>query len=117
MKSEGGMTAAIMDAYTVYVEIRNITNRSMIINRKKRLRIIEEYGVEEYYLITEELRSLAIERMLWVRKVLTVDVLVFAVANLATLSPDPATIMIEVDILKKITIDFGITVYGNITIR
>jgi hypothetical protein len=63
MKSEGEITAAIMDAYTIYVEIRNITNRLIIINRKKRLGIIEKYGIEEYYLITEKSRSLAIERI------------------------------------------------------
>jgi hypothetical protein len=68
MKSEGEMTTAIIDAYTAYVEIRNATNRSIIINRKRRLRIIEKYEIEEYYLITEKLKFLAIGRISWAKK-------------------------------------------------
>jgi hypothetical protein len=62
--SEGRVTAAIMDAYTIYVEVRNIINRPIIINRKRRLGIIEEYEIEKYYLITKKLRSLVIGRIL-----------------------------------------------------
>jgi hypothetical protein len=62
--SEGEMTAAIINVYTVYVEIRNITNKSMIINRKRRLEIIEEYEIEKYYLIMKKSRFLVIERIL-----------------------------------------------------
>jgi hypothetical protein len=58
------MTVAIINVYTVYVEIRNIINRSIIINRKRRLKIIEEYGIEKYYLIIEKSKFLAIERIL-----------------------------------------------------
>jgi hypothetical protein len=64
IKSEREVTAAIMNVYTIYVEIRNITNKPMIINRKKRLEIIEEYGIEGYYSITKKSRSLAIGRVL-----------------------------------------------------
>jgi hypothetical protein len=115
--SERGVTAAIINVYTAYVEVRNITDRLIIINRKRRLGIIEEYGIEKCYLVTEKSKSLAIGRISWVRKILIVDILIFAAANLATLSPDFITIMIEIDILKEIIIDFEITVYGDITIR
>jgi hypothetical protein len=64
IKSEKEMIVAIIDVHTIYVEIRNITNKSIIINRKRRLGIIEEYGTEKYYLITKKLKFLAIERML-----------------------------------------------------
>jgi hypothetical protein len=64
IKSKEEMTAAIINIYTIYVEIRNITNKSIIINRKKRLKTIEEYGIERYYLITEKSRSLAIGQIL-----------------------------------------------------
>jgi hypothetical protein len=64
IKSEKAMTIIIMNVYMIYVEIRNITNKSIIINRKKRLGTIEEYEIEEYYLITEKSRSLIIERIL-----------------------------------------------------
>jgi hypothetical protein len=117
IKSEGGITTVIMDVHTIYVEIRNAINKSIIINRKKRLEIIEKYGIEECYSITEESRFLAIERVLWIRKILTIDILAFAVANLTTISLDFVTIIIEINILKKIIIDFGIIVYRNITIR
>jgi hypothetical protein len=63
IKSKKGMTAAIMNIYTIYVEIRNVTNRSIIINRKKRLRTIEKYEIEKYYSVMKELRSLAIGRI------------------------------------------------------
>jgi hypothetical protein len=63
IKSEKRMTAAMMNVYTIYVEIRNIINKSIIINRKKRLKIIEEYGTEKYYLVTEKSKFLAIERI------------------------------------------------------
>jgi hypothetical protein len=63
IKSEKEMTAAIIDAYTIYVEIRNITNKPIIINRKRHLKIIEKYGIERYYLIIKESRSLAIGRI------------------------------------------------------
>jgi hypothetical protein len=39
-------------------------NKPVIINRKRRLGIIEKYEIEKYYLITEKLRSLAIGRVL-----------------------------------------------------
>jgi hypothetical protein len=45
------------------------------------------------------------------------NILVFAAANLTTIFPDSATIIIEINILKKIIIDFGIIVYRDITIR
>jgi hypothetical protein len=117
IESEGEVTTAIVDVYTVYVEIRNIINRSVIINRKRRLKIIEKYGIEEYYLITKKLRFLAIGRISWARKVLIMGILIFAAANLATPLPDSATIITEMNILKKITTDFGIIVYKDITIR
>jgi hypothetical protein len=117
MGSKRKVTAVIMNAHTIYVEIRNIIDRPMIISRKRRLRIIKEYGVEGCYLITKELRSLAIGRILWVRKILIIGILIFAAANLVTIFSDSATIIIEIDILKKIITDFEITVYGNITIR
>jgi hypothetical protein len=63
IRSEGKMTIAIMNVHTVYIEIRNITDRSIIINRKRRLRIIEEYGIEGCYLVTEELKFLVIGRV------------------------------------------------------
>jgi hypothetical protein len=61
IKLKREMATIIMNIYTAYIEIRNITDKSVIINRKKRLKIIEEYGAEGYYLITEKLKSLAIE--------------------------------------------------------
>jgi hypothetical protein len=64
IKSEKEMTAAIIDAYTIYVEIRNITNKPIIINRKKHLKIIEKYGTEEYYSTTKKSTSLIIGRIL-----------------------------------------------------
>jgi hypothetical protein len=117
IKSKKEMTAVIVDAYIIYVEIRNIINKPIIINRKRRLGIIEEYGIEKCYLIIKKLKSLAIGRMLWVRKILIVNVLIFAAANLTTIFLNSATTMIEIDMLKKIIIDFGIIVYGDITIR
>jgi hypothetical protein len=110
------ITAEIMNAYIIYVEIRNTTNRSIIINRKKHLGSIEKYGIERYYLITEKSWFLVIERMLWVRKILTMDVLASTAANLAIISQNSITTMIEINI-KEIIIDFGITVYESITIR
>jgi hypothetical protein len=68
MGSEKGVIAVIADVHTIYVEIRNIINKSVIINWKRRLRIIEKYGAEEYYLIIKKSRSLATGRMLWVKK-------------------------------------------------
>jgi hypothetical protein len=106
-----------MDAYTIFVEIRNIINKSIIIDRKRRLGIIEKYGIEKYYLITEKSKSLTTGRVLWAKKILIMGVLVFAAANLITPSPNPATTITEVNILKKIITDFEITVYENITIR
>jgi hypothetical protein len=64
IKSEKGITAAIINVYTVYVEIRNIMDRLIIINRKRRLKIIEKYEIEKYYSITKKLRFLIIERVL-----------------------------------------------------
>jgi hypothetical protein len=117
IESEKKITAAIMNVYTAYVEIRNIINKSIIINRKRRLEIIEKYGIEKYYLITEKSKSLAIGRILWIRKILTVGILAFTTANLATTPPNPAMIIIEINISKKIITDFGIIVYGDITAR
>jgi hypothetical protein len=45
------------------------------------------------------------------------NILIFIAANLTTPFLDSVTTMIEMDILKKIITDFGITVYGDITIR
>jgi hypothetical protein len=64
IKSEKAMTIIIMNVYMIYVEIRNITNKSIIINRKRRLKIIEKYGIERCYLVTKKLRSLVIGRVL-----------------------------------------------------
>jgi hypothetical protein len=64
IKLKDEVTAAIINAYTAYVEIRNIINRSIIINRKKRLEIIEKYEIEKCYLITKELKFLVIGRIL-----------------------------------------------------
>jgi hypothetical protein len=64
MKSEEGVTAVIVNAYIVYVEIRNITDKSVVINRKRRLRIIEKYETEGCYLVTKKSRFLAIGRVL-----------------------------------------------------
>jgi hypothetical protein len=44
-------------------------------------------------------------------------VLTFIKANLTIIPPNPATTIIEMDILKKIITDFGITVYEDITTR
>jgi hypothetical protein len=63
IKSEKGMTAAIINVHIIYVEIRNTTNKSIIIDRKKRLRIIKKYETEEYYLVMEKSRFLAIGRI------------------------------------------------------
>jgi hypothetical protein len=117
IKLKKGVTAVIMDAYTIFVEIRNIINKSIIIDRKRRLGIIEKYGIEKYYLITEKSKSLTTGRVLWARKILIIDILAFAAANLATTSSDPATIIIEINILKKIITDFEITVYEDTAIR
>jgi hypothetical protein len=117
IRSKGEVTAVIINVYTAYVEIRNITNKSIIINWKKYLKTIEEYETEKYYLITKKSRSLIIGRVLWAKKALIINILAFTAANLATPSPDFATTMTEINILKKIIIDFGITVYRNITIR
>jgi hypothetical protein len=64
IKLEEEITAAIMNAHTIYIEIRNIINKSIIINRKRRLGIIEKYEAEKYYLIMKELKFLAIGRIL-----------------------------------------------------
>jgi hypothetical protein len=64
IKSKREVTTIIIDVYTVYIEIRNITDKSVIIDRKKRLKTIEEYGTEKCYLITKKSRSLIIERIL-----------------------------------------------------
>jgi hypothetical protein len=117
IESKKEMTAAIIDAYTIYVEIRNITDKPIIINRKRRLGTIEKYGTEKYYLATKELKSLAIGRISWAKKVLIMDILALTAADLATPSPDPAKTITEIDISKKIITDFGITVYGNTTTR
>jgi hypothetical protein len=117
IKLKNEMTAAIINAYIIYVEIWNITNKPIIINRKKYLEIIEKYGIEEYYLITKKSRSLVIGRMSWARKILIMDILAFAAANLATTSPDSATTITEINILKEIITDFGIIVYKNIATR
>jgi hypothetical protein len=58
------MTAAIMNIYTAYIKIRNITDKPIIINRKKCLETIKKYGTEEYYLVTKKLKSLIIGRIL-----------------------------------------------------
>jgi hypothetical protein len=117
IKSEKKVTTVIMDAYTIYVEIRNTTNKSIMINRKRRLKTIEKYGIEKCYSVTDKSKPLAIERVSWARKVLIVDILTLTAANLVTISSNFVTIIIEMDILKKIIIDFEITVYGDITIR
>jgi hypothetical protein len=101
-----------MNVHTIYVEIRNIINKSIIINRKRRLKIIEKY-----YLITKKFKSLAIGRILWAKKILTINILTFTAANLTTIFPNLATTITEINILKKIITDFGIIVYKNITIR
>jgi hypothetical protein len=104
IKSEEEIIIIIIDVYIIYVEIRNITDKSIINTRKKYLEIIEKYGIEEYYLITEKLKFLVIERILWVKKILIVGILVFAATNLVTIFPDSATIIIEMNILKSLPI-------------
>jgi hypothetical protein len=63
IEPEERMTITIINAHTVYVKIRNIIDKPIIINRKRYLEIIEKYEIEEYYLITEKSKFLTIGRI------------------------------------------------------
>jgi hypothetical protein len=117
IKLKEEVTTVIMDAHIIYVEIRNITNKPVIINRKKYLTIIEKYETERCYLVKKKLKNLIIERISWARKTLIMDISTLTAANLITTSSNPATTMTEMNMLKKVITDFGIIIYGDITTR
>jgi hypothetical protein len=92
IKFDKGITVNIIDANIGYIEIRNISNRIIIIERKCRLNIIAENYVEGCYLIEEEFRYLIYRSMSVTKKAIIINYL---------------------QSLIETIFENGITVYGN----
>jgi hypothetical protein len=73
IKFDGEITVNMIDVNIDYIEIRNISSRTIIIERKRRLNIIIENCVESCYLIEEKFRYLVCEPMSAMRKAITVN--------------------------------------------